>query len=541
MINKIMERKRLLIAFVILIFVVAVWPVLVSIFVIEPKIEAQKQSLKADGMELKIGQKDGYFHGETPYSVTVNDKEKFLTFLSSKIKVDKQILDSIFLDDKDILGLQIGGDIGFKIWKPLSVEVYIKTKNLPQNQVAFSEYKDFIKSIGATFIFGLKGKLKGVELDDLKLNKNELGLNLFLSFIKPIFKIDDINQLTIEKYGIVNSENDKTIGLASNNAEYNFAYKNDYNFKFTATADDFSYYTKYNLKTAEDYTVYLAQKINNDVKDCENLRCIKKIANDILEDEKHIDRFEIFLDSRIVDGIKFNNPNGELFEIRQKDTTRNLEYRLSFSKNDFIVPNSEIKTGKNSSNMEMISDKEALSIKTGTKINDLELKRSDFTLNSKTTQVEAELNNVKLLPIRYLMDNTEQLAFWEEEGYSPLLNHVIEVANYGGEMKYNMIFKDLQFSKIGFLIKDLKINANFLLAKNNYNILNKPDQLLGFVTVDIDVKVDKESFEKYLKHSLNEYKNLDKVAKYDGDSVFINFKFNLLDDTVLANGKKLIK
>lgn len=285
----------------------------------------------------------------------------------------------------------------------------------------------------------------------------------------------------------------------------------------------------------------MAKKINENAKECENIRCIKKVANDILEDEKHIDRFEIFLDSRIIDGIKYNNASGDLFEIRQKDDSRNLEYRLTFTKDNFVVPNSEIKAGKNSSNMEMTSDKIALSIKTGTQINNLDLKRSDFSLSAKTAKIEAGLNNVKLIPIKYLMDNADQLTSWEEDGYSPLINHIIEVANYGGEMKYGMVFNDLQFSKIGFMIKDLKIDAKFVLAKNNYNILNKPAELMKYVSVGINVKMDKESFEKYVKHSLNEYKNLQKVAKYDGDTVILDFVFNIADDTVLANGKKLIK
>ncbi|MBI3873978.1 MAG: hypothetical protein HY307_03090 [Arcobacter sp.] len=539
--NKMMNRKKLIVGLIILIVAIMLWPLIISTFVVKPKIEAQKELLKTYGMELLVAPKEGYFSSKSNFTLTVKDKDKFLPFLSSPAKVDKAILDSIFRETNDIAGLQFGGYVGTKIWQPFNVSVHISTNNLPTNQTKLSDYKDFIKTIGATFVFNLRGKLKEVDLDDLNLNKNELGLNLLLSFVKPVLKLSDTNQLSFLKYMITNTQFDKTIGLASNNPEYNFQYKNDYNFKFTATADDFSYYTKYNLQNAEDYTIYLAKKINENAKECENIRCIKKVANDILEDEKHIDRFEIFLDSRIIDGIKYNNASGDLFEIRQKDDSRNLEYRLTFTKDNFVVPNSEIKAGKNSSNMEMTSDKIALSIKTGTQINNLDLKRSDFSLSAKTAKIEAGLNNVKLIPIKYLMDNADQLTSWEEDGYSPLINHIIEVANYGGEMKYGMVFNDLQFSKIGFMIKDLKIDAKFVLAKNNYNILNKPAELMKYVSVGINVKIDKESFEKYVKHSLNEYKNLQKVAKYDGDTVILDFVFNIADDTVLANGKKLIK
>ena len=537
-----MNRKKVLVGFIIiLIAVVAVWPAIISTFVVKPKVEAKKKLYDTYGMELVVASKEGYFNSKSQFTLTVKDKEKFLTFLSKSIKVDKLILEDIFQTDQDIVGLQFGGDIGTKVWQPININVHMSTKNFPINQTKLLIYKEFVKTIGATFIFGLNDKLKEVVLDDINLKNNQLGLNLILSFVKPILKLDDTNQLSFEKYMITNKQFDKTIGLVSNNPEYNFQYKNDYNFKFTSKADDFLYYTNYGLKDAESYTIYLAQQINNDAKECENIRCIKEVADEILSEEQHIDRFEIFLDSRIVDGIKYNNPSGDLSEIRQKDESRNIEYRITFAKDKFVLPNSEIKAGKNSSNMEMISGKTALSLKTGTQINDLNIKRSDFSLSAKLARVEAQLNNVKLVPIKYLMSNADQLSSWEDEGYSPLIKHVIEVANFGGEMKYGMVFNDLQFSKLGFNVKDLKIDANFILEKNNYNILNTPDELLKYITVGINVKMDKESFEKYLKHSYNEYKNLEKVAKYDGDSVIVNFKFNLKDDTVLANGKKLIK
>lgn len=537
-----MNRKKFLLSFiVILVVAVIVWPIIISTFVVEPKVEAKKRLYHTYGMELVVSKKDGYFDAKSKFTITVKDKEKFLLFLSNTAKINKLILEDFLQEDNDILGLQFGGEIGTKVWKPLDINVHISIKNFPLNETKLLKYDDFIKTIGATFIFGLNDKLKKVVLDDINLKDKQLGLNLMLSFVQPILKLDEINKLSFEKYMIRNIQLDKIIGLVSNNPEYNFQYKNNYNFKFTSTADDFLYYTKYTLKNAENYTVYLAQKINQDAKECENIQCIKDVANEILEDEKHIDRFEIFLDSRIIDGIKYNNHSGEIFEVIQKDESRNLEYRLTFAKDNFVLPNSEVKAAKNSSNMEMISDKKALTIKTGTQINNLNIKRSDFSLSAKLARIEAELNNIKSVPIKYLLENTDQLSSWEEDGYSPLIRHVIEIANYGGNMKYKMLFNDLQFSKLGFTIKDLQIDANFVLAKNNYNILNVPDELLNYITVNINIKVDKESFEKYLKHSFNEYKNLQKVAKYDGDMVILDLKFNLRNDTVTANGKKLIK
>jgi hypothetical protein len=42
------------------------------------------------------------------------------------------------------------------------------------------------------------------------------------------------------------------------------------------------------------------------------------------------------------------------------------------------------------------------------------------------------------------------------------------------------------------------------------------------------------------KAPMNEYKNLDKVVKYDGDFALLDINFNLKDDVVLANNKELI-
>jgi hypothetical protein len=104
-----------------------------------------------------------------------------------------------------------------------------------------------------------------------------------------------------------------------------------------------------------------------------------------------------------------------------------------------------------------------------------------------------------------------------------------------------MEFSDLTFSKVNFPIKNLKIDADFILKANKYNVMNKPAELLNFITFDVNIKVDKTSFEQYLKSPMNEYKNLDKVVKYDGDFALLDINFNLKDDVVLANKKELIK
>lgn len=108
-------------------------------------------------------------------------------------------------------------------------------------------------------------------------------------------------------------------------------------------------------------------------------------------------------------------------------------------------------------------------------------------------------------------------------------------------MQYGMEFSDLKFSKMKFPIKNLKIDADFVIKKNKYNVLNKPTELLKHITFDLNIKVDKESFENYLKSPMNEYKNLGRVVKYDGDFAILDINFNLKDDVVLANNKELIK
>jgi hypothetical protein len=411
----------------------------------------------------------------------------------------------------------------------------------PKNQIKLLEYKELLQKFGAAFIFNLRGKLKEVDFNNLDLNSNQAGVNMLLNFVKPVLKLGDINKLSLEKYLIKTTEPDKNVGILSNNAEYNFQYKDDYNFKFTGTADDFLYYTKYNLANPEDYTIYLAKKISDETVECKNIRCIKTIANDILENEKHIDSFEIYLDSRIIDGIKYNNSGNKIFEIRHKDGNRNLEYRITYTKDNFKVPNVEVKSTKNSSNIEVFSDGTDVSIKTNTKANDFALATVNYKIQAKVGQVSGQLSNVKLAPIKYIMDNTDQFSSWEIDGYSPLLKHVIEIANHGGEMRYGMEFSDLTFSKVNFPIKNLKIDADFILKANKYNVMNKPAELLNFITFDVNIKVDKTSFEQYLKSPMNEYKNLDKVVKYDGDFALLDINFNLKDDVVLANKKELIK
>jgi hypothetical protein len=205
------------------------------------------------------------------------------------------------------------------------------------------------------------------------------------------------------------------------------------------------------------------------------------------------------------------------------------------------VPNVELKATKNNSSIEVFSDKEDVSIKTNTRIDDFFLSTANLNIKAKEGQISGQLSNIKLEPIKYIMDNTEEFSYSEIDGYSPLLKYVIEIANHGAQMKYGMEFSDLKFSKVKFPIKNLKIDADFVLKQNKYNILNKPTELLNYITFDLNIKVDKESFENYLKSPMNEYKNLDKVVKYDGDYALLDINFNLKDDVILANNKELIK
>jgi hypothetical protein len=535
------DRKKVFIGFGILIVTILLWPLLVSIVVVSPKIEAQKEILAGRGMELRVDDREGYFSSKREYFLTVTNREKFLTFLSGAIKVDPTLLGGVMPEQNDVLGLQFGGEITTKVWQPFSVSVYMEPKDFPKNQLKLLEYKSMLQKFGAAFIFNLRGKLKEVDLNDIDLNSNQFGINMFLNFVKPVFKLGDVNKFSLEKYLIKTTEVDKHIGLGSNNAEYKFQYKDDYNFKFTASADDFLYYTKYNLTNPEDYTIYLAKKISDETAECKNLRCIKAIANDILENEKHIDSFEIYLDSRILDGIKYNNSGNIIYEIRHKDSNRNLEYKITYTKDNFKVPNVELKATKNNSSIEVFSDKEDVSIKTNTRIDDFFLSTANLNIKAKEGQISGQLSNIKLEPIKYIMDNTEEFSYSEIDGYSPLLKYVIEIANHGAQMKYGMEFSDLKFSKVKFPIKNLKIDADFVLKQNKYNILNKPTELLNYITFDLNIKVDKESFENYLKSPMNEYKNLDKVVKYDGDYALLDINFNLKDDVILANNKELIK
>lgn len=535
------DKRKVYIAFGILIVTILVWPLAITTFVVSPKIEKQKVEMQNRGIELKVGGKEGYFSSQREYLLTVKDKDKFLTFLSESIKVDKVLLEGIMPEADDVLGLQFGGNITTKVWKPLSISVYIEPKDFPKNQLKLLEYKAMLQKFGAAFIFNLRGKLKEVDVNDIDLKNEQVGLNMALNFIKPVFKLGDVNKFSLEKYLIKTTEIDKNIEISSNNAEYKFQYKDDYNFKFTGTADDFLYYTKYNLTNPEDYTIYLAKKISDETAECKNLRCIKTIANNILENEKHVDSFEIYLDSRILDGIKYNNSGNTIFEIRHKDGNRNLEYRITYTKDNFKVPNVELKATKNSSNIEVFSDKTDVSIKTYTRIDDFFLSTANLNIKAKEGQISGQLNNVKLEPIKYIMDNTEDFSSSEIDGYSPLLKYIIEIANHGAQMKYGMEFSDLKFSKVKFPIKNLKVDADFILKQNKYNILNKPAELLKYITFNLNIKVDKESFEKYLKSPMNEYKNLDKVVKYDGDYALLDVNFNLKDNIVLANNKELIK
>lgn len=535
------DKRKVYIAFGILIVTILVWPLAITTFVVSPKIEKQKVEMQNRGIELKVGEKDGYFSSQREYLLTVKDRDKFLTFLSEAIKVDKVLLEGIMPEANDVLGLQFGGNISTKVWKPFSISVYMEPKDFPKNQLKLLEYKAMLQKFGAAFIFNLRGKLKEIDVNDIDLKSEEIGLNMALNFIKPVFKLGDVNKLSLEKYLIKTTEIDKNIELSSNNAEYKFQYKDDYNFKFTGTADDFLYYTKYNLTNPEDYTIYLAKKISDETAECKNLRCIKTIANNILENEKHVDSFEIYLDSRILDGIKYNNSGNTIFEIRHKDGNRNLEYRITYTKDNFKVPNVELKATKNSSNIEVFSDKTNVSIKTYTRIDDFFLSTANLNIKAKEGLISGQLNNVKLEPIKYIMDNTEDFSSSEIDWYSPLLKYIIEIANHGGEMKYGMEFSDLKFSKVKFPIKTLKVDADFILKQNKYNILNKPVELLKYITFNLNIKVDKESFEKYLTSPMNEYKNLDKVVKYDGDYALLDVSFNLKDNIVLANNKELIK
>ncbi len=535
------DRKKVIIGFGILIVVLLLWPLVIATFVVLPKLEIQKAEFASRGMELSIQEKEGYFNSHREYLLSVNDKDKFIAFLSEIVKVDRLLLESILIENDDVLGLQFGGDISTKIWKPWTISVYIEPKAFPKNQIKLNEYKDILTKFGASFLFNLRGKLKEVDLNDIDLKTEQTGTNLILNFVKPIMKLGEVNKFMLEKYLIKTTQEDKNVELNSNNVLYNFQYKDDYNFKLSSTADDLLYSTQFNISNPDDYTIYLAKKISEEATECKNIRCIKTIANDILENEKHINSFEIYLDTRIIDGIRYSNVGNKIYEVRHKDGDKNLEYRLTYTKDNFKLPNVKLKTAKNSSNIEVISDGNEFSMITNTKIDDFSLSTSQMNIKAKTAQINGGLHGIKLEPIKYIMDNTDQFSSWEIDGYSPLLKHVIEIANYGGSMKYGMEFSELHYSKLKFPVKTLKIDADFVLKENKYNILHKPDELLKYITFDVNVKVDRDSFDQYLKSPMNEYKNLGKVAKYDGDYTLLDINFNLKDDVILVNNKELIK
>lgn len=541
MVNKFLNNTKIRITFGVFVTFLVVWPFIMANAVVKPKIERQKEILQSYGISLKVGENKGYFQSTTPYTLVVENKDKFIAFLSKSIKVDKLLLETILPQENDTLGLQFDGFIETKVWKPLYVSVYIVPKNFPQNQKKLLEYKEILTKIGASFIFWLNGNLKEIAFDDIKLNEKERDLQIALDFIKPIFKLGEVKKLSLEKYFVETLELDKNIVLTGNNADYTFEYKDDYNFKFTSKGDDFLYQTKYNLKNVEDYTVYLTNKITLSTKECENIACIKEKANELLEDETHIDSFEIYLGSRIIDGIQYNNSSNQTFEIRQIDTEKNLEYKITYTKENFKIPNVEIKTAKNSGNIEVISDKENLSISSFTNFNSLFIKTANYKIEANKANVQANLIDVKLEPIKYIVDNTDQLSSFETDGFSPLLTHIIEIANHGGQLQYKMHFTDLKFSKVEYPIKNLLIDADFVLKKNSYNILNQPNELLNFITFNMAIKIGKEAFWNYQKSSLNEYKNLDKVVKFDGDTAILEVNFNLKNDSISVNGQRLIK
>jgi len=539
--NSLQKNIKYKIAFGVLIALIFVWPFIISNGVVKPKIERQKEILQNHGITLKVEESEGYFKSSTKYTLTVENRDKFITFLSKNIKVDENLLLTILPQNDDVLGLQFQGNIETKVWKPLYVSVYIVPENFPSNQKKLLEYKEILNKIGASFVFWLNGTLKEVAFDDIQLDEKQQDLNMALSFIKPLFKLGEVKKLSLEKYFIKTTELDKNIILNSNNPQYAFEYKNDYNFKFTSKADDFLYQTKYNLKNVEDYTVYLANKITANVEECESVRCIKEKANEILEDEIHIDSFEIYLGSRIIDGIRYNTSSNQTFEIRQLDSTKNLEYKITYTKENFKIPNVEIKTAKNNASLEVLSDTENLSIESFTNFNTLFIKTANYSVEANKANIQANLIDVKLDPIKYIIDNTEQLSSFETDGFSPLLTHIIEIANYGGKLQYKMNFTDFKFSKVDYPIKNLMIDADFVLKKNTYNMLNQPNELLNFITFTMGIKVDKEAFHNYQKSSLNEYKNLDKVVKFDGDTAILDINFNLKDDLISVNGQRLIK
>ncbi len=535
------DKKKVSIGFGILIAIALIWPLIISTFIISPKIKTYGSELASLGMKLEVKQGEGYFNSQQKYTLTVQDRDKFLIFLSSLIKIDKVLLESILSENDDVVGLQFSGKIIVKVWHPFSVSVYIQPSEFPKNQIKLVEYKELLKKFGAEFIFNLQGKLKEIDANNIDINSQQSGTNMLLNFSEPVLKLGDKNRFTLEKYLIQTNEEDKKIKISSNNPEYNYQYTNDYNFKFESTADDFLYNTKYHLNNPDEYTIFLAKKISEEAIECKNIRCIKAIADNILKEENHIDSFEIYLDSRIIDGIRYKKSGNKTYEIRHQDGTRNLEYRIAYTKDDFEVPNVEFKTLKNTSNIEVKSNGIDMSVITNTKASNFSLKTSKMNIKAKETEITGGLNHLKLAPIKYIMDNTDQFSSLEIDGYSPLLKYVIEIANHGGEMKYGMKFSELTFSKVKFPIKSVKIDSIFTLKPNKYNILNQPKELLDHIKFNVNVQVDKESFENYLKSSANEYKNLDKVVRYDGDTALLNIDFNLKNDGILVNKKELIK
>ena len=536
------KKKYLLGSAIVIIGIVFVWPFFITQVFIEPKIKTLTQELARYGVEVKIEEGVGYFDSQKKFSLTLKEREKAITGLSKLLKSDGALIGEIFQNDEDIVGFEFQGYITTKIWKPFRIGVYIAPYDFPINQTKLHDYKKLLQTFGGVFEFNFDGELKKIALNDINISTTDSETTLNTQFIRPEFEFGDSHHFSLEKYLLQTRELDKNIFLGANNFKYDLSHTSGVEFDLHSTSDSLLYTTKYTLKDIESYTIHLARKISNDARECESLKCIKTIANDLLEDEPHVNTFEILLDGKVIDLLRYNSSLSNDYEIIQEDPLRNLTYRITFGKEDFAIPNVTIKAKQSDSTVSMKKDLQGVKLLSKTKIDQFFLQRSGSLLESQELMLDFGLEGIELESLQYLFENADEIMSGESFSEDlPLLRKIIEIINHGIRMRYTIEFNDAQYSKVKFPINNLIVEANFVLHKNNYSIVEQPTELINFIELGLNISIDKESFSNYVKDPMNEFKNLESIAKYEGDRALLNIVIDPKRDSLLVNGEKLVR
>ena len=537
------QKKKYLLGIAIFLFgIVLVWPFFIAQVFIEPKIKTLTEELASYGIEVEIDKGVGYFDSQKKFSLKLTQREKALAGLSKLLKTDGALIGEIFQTDEDIVGFEFQGYIATKIWSPFRIGVYIAPYDFPINQTKLHEYKKLLQAFGGLFEFNFGGELKKIALNDINISTTDSETTLNTQFIRPEFLFGDSQRFSLEKYLLQTRELDKNIFLGANNFTYDFSHKNGVEFDLHSTSDSLLYTTHYTLKDVESYTVYLARKISNEARECESLKCIITVANDLLEDEPHVNTFEILLDGKVIDLLRYNSSLSNDYEIIQEDPLRNLTYRITFGKEDFAIPNVTIKANKSDSTVAMNKDTNGVKLLSQTKIDQFFLQRSGSLLQSQELLLDFGLEGIELESLQYLFANADDILSGESFSEDlPLLRKIIEIINHGIAMRYTIEFDDAKYSKLNFPINNLIVEANFLLRKNDYSIVEQPTELINFIELGLNISVDKESFSSYVKDPMNEFKNLESIAKYEGDRALLDIVIDPKRDSLLVNGEKLVR